>query len=412
MHRCYISSVNDITIYGVAGPTTITITMSSINIDINNLKLLIEKKLNILNADISLLTENDGTFNEIYVIKSASLQHGRAILRIARDTYPKWKTENEVATLKVVRETTNLPVPEVLFWGTDLLGNDGRTYEYICLGFLLGETLSRIWRTLSEANIEGLIEQIVQIHLALRELKSAYPHGLRIADGDRIVDGPQLTYEVYDNQHIAKYWNGYLQENFSTLNIVNIHKSQLELIKAKLKRNLHVLQVHTACEELRQSHEPLLKDVLEIIDGDQFKIIYQEPAIFHLAHRDLHFGNLLYDRETNKISGILDWELAGYFVADNWEPGNTLYPIDYGEEDKETYNGWRNKLFEVLKEINFQAYKEQETDNDSLLSIVRKFESLSFWIIFTTITGPSSDRRLRWIEEFEQKYSRVKDICT
>jgi len=37
-----------------------------------------------------------------------------------------------------------------------------------------------------------------------------------------------------------------------------------------------------------------------------------DPFIFHFCHGDLHHRNILIDPSTGKITGIIDWECAGF----------------------------------------------------------------------------------------------------
>lgn len=46
-----------------------------------------------------------------------------------------------------------------------------------------------------------------------------------------------------------------------------------------------------------------------------------------LAHRDMHMGNMLYDRASRKITAILDWELAAILPYQLWNPGNFLHDL-------------------------------------------------------------------------------------
>jgi len=54
-----------------------------------------------------------GLFNKIYTV---SCPKGSFIMRISLPVDPGWKTESEVATMRLVASRTNIPVPAILCW--------------------------------------------------------------------------------------------------------------------------------------------------------------------------------------------------------------------------------------------------------------------------------------------------------
>ncbi|KAF5695594.1 hypothetical protein FDENT_219 [Fusarium denticulatum] len=66
-----------------------------------------------------------------------------------------------------------------------------------------------------------------------------------------------------------------------------------------------------------------------------------------LAHKDLHFANMMLDPLTGKITGILDWEFAGVVPYPQWNPRSSFLwnGIDTSESLEEKY-----RLLEVFKQ--------------------------------------------------------------
>jgi len=68
------------------------------------------------------------------------------------------------------------------------------------------------------------------------------------------------------------------------------------------------------------------------------------------AHADLSWENILVDPDSGKVTGILDWEMAGFWPG-WWEYRKALYGA-------RSQSWWRDILRKVIEE-----YRE-ETDND------------------------------------------------
>lgn len=92
------------------------------------------------------------------------------------------------------------------------------------------------------------------------------------------------------------------------------------------------------------------------------------PAVqCYIAYRDLLFGNLLWTTETNSISGVLDWELAGVSPLSDWNPGNTCWTVI------------RPKISDGASQETFMQMldEEREKRNAQVVEDLQKKESIS-----------------------------------
>lgn len=347
---------------------------------------LFERHVGAVVERIERLGDLDGSMGRQYLVEGDGREW---FLSIADNLYPRIKTENHVACLKFIKAKTKIPVPEVAFWGVE----DG--LEYICTERMPGETLSHTWEELDEGQTEAVIDQVAGIYKDLRLLKGHSPTGLKM-DGAEVVPGPRLSYAVYSNRHIANHWADYPAESFKTLNVCQVKEDEVELIIAELNRDIHVIETHKTCVGLQREFLPRLKRLAQSLENNKQAIERQE---LHFAHRDLHFGNILFDRQTNKITAVLDWELAGFFSNDNWEPGNTLAPIrDPTGGGSKLLPQWRERLFSKITPL---------PPSPNILAQYRSLESLAFWTTIKTIENSDKERRQGWITQFNSLLNEI-----
>ncbi|KAK0660776.1 phosphotransferase enzyme family-domain-containing protein, partial [Cercophora samala] len=103
------------------------------------------KQLSIPPEDPCTVTfHTSGLFNKLYVVQYAG---GRVIMRVTLPVYPGHKTRAEETTLRWVRESTTIPVPQV--FGFDDSNDNEIGFEWILMEFMEGVPAHTRWRTMS-----------------------------------------------------------------------------------------------------------------------------------------------------------------------------------------------------------------------------------------------------------------------
>lgn len=66
-----------------------------------------------------------------------------------------------------------------------------------------------------------------------------------------------------------------------------------------------------------------------------------------LAHKDLHFANILYDVTSNNTTAILDWEFSGIVPFTKWDLRRSF--LWSGQDSEESGEG-KHRLFRLFAE--------------------------------------------------------------
>ncbi|KAJ7716079.1 kinase-like domain-containing protein [Mycena metata] len=265
-------------------------------------------------------SENQGAFHKVYFV-SLEQADGRpwsgrdVVLRIARKTIEKIKTENEMAMLAVLR-ASGIPVPEVVFFCSDPDNPVG--YEYNCLERIPYPSLVETWVNLLPPQLDRVLDQHVDIFIKLFSINVPRNHGSLTLSGN---SGPVLEETMWSLPDIHRYFNAepynLRDETFATLNPTGFYTTWPDYISAFLKTYHHIVSIHPVVNFLRDILEPLqrLIEVLDTAEAPWVQRLRNSPALRgRLFHRDFHFGNILSDRE-GTIKGIIDWEFAGIGVS-------------------------------------------------------------------------------------------------
>ncbi|KAF7335993.1 APH domain-containing protein [Mycena sanguinolenta] len=278
---------------------------------------LFTERLGLLPTRI-LASPSQGAFHKVYFVSlgegSNSPWSGRdVVLRVARRTINKVKTENEMALLRVLR-AAGIPVPEVVFFCAD--PDNPLKYEYNCLERISYPSLADTWPRLSPAQLDFVLDQSVDIFIKMWSIDVPRMHGSLRVDG---TSGPVIEETMWTLPDITRYFHAapynLTAETFATLNPTESYTSWPAYICAFLRTYAHVVAIHPSVDWLRDLLPPLQR-VITILATDSADMpwvrrLCDTPELLpRLFHRDFHFGNILAD-EAGSIKAVIDWEFAG-----------------------------------------------------------------------------------------------------
>ncbi|KAJ3502385.1 hypothetical protein NLJ89_g8911 [Agrocybe chaxingu] len=192
--------------------------------------------------------------------------------------------EVEAATMRFIRERTTIPVPRV--WG--VLTFQG--LPYIFMSRLPGRDLWNpdIWQSLPESVNERILSQLRDYVGQLRELEPpSEPPLICSVLGGPVLDHRLSTTGPYGPYRDEAQFNSQRRQGYTVEQYAAYRNFPSEILSA-------VRRAHT----IRHS------------------IVF--------THNDLHPGNILV--EGDRVTGIVDWECAGWFPA-HWEYVKALFLI-------------------------------------------------------------------------------------
>ncbi|KAK6536245.1 hypothetical protein TWF281_000488 [Arthrobotrys megalospora] len=351
--------------------------------------------------------ESEGIFNHLYFIILPSTPAGftcnEFFVRLSHPSHPSVKTRNEVGWLKYLQQHAPLAfsnrIPKLLFYSdtTDELG-----YEYTVIEKLPGETLCDIWEDIEPS---ALVSAVIDVVQELRDLTSKLPQRWFGGFTPEFKPGPYVECTTYSLNHVKQHWSTYPDETYETLNITTPFNNLAEYWKARVARDIRIIEKHKHCEALRTEYLENLKALPEI------------PECVHgakpfLAHRDLVLGNLLWDRESQRITGILDWEFAGMYPLSDWNPGNTLWTTK--QQKKKNGNVTQGVLFDLLdKELKRRGVDDHDQTfrKGTVEYRYARVVSLSYWIVRKHLEQEEIEEDGRvgtWLHEF---YEHADILC-
>ena len=258
--------------------------------------------------------EFQGAFNKLYAVECPK---GRYFMRVSLPVDPQFKTLSEVATLKLVKARTRIPVPEVVAYDGDA-GNELR-FEWILMERVEGKTLNALWAGLTWEKKCTLVDQVVEWLAQLQNLKFEKIGNVYLPQDDRRRDlDNQLTHHGLpppdDKYHVGRivsmffFWGDRLA--------MKISHGPFPTNRAWLKARLEIISV-----EMDQKLED------KSLDEDDIECILRCQAIiarlklhldtvfprtstkeqFALHHDDISAENLLVDG-SSALKTLLDWE--------------------------------------------------------------------------------------------------------
>ncbi|KAM0209799.1 hypothetical protein ACHAPQ_002727 [Fusarium lateritium] len=277
-----------------------------------------------------------GSYNIVHVIE---LETTKLVIRVPATGWDAGMTKtaadalaSQVATMRLIRQKTEAPVPEVYDW--DPTNNNEIGAPFICMAFLPGETTSRVWFDLSNGK-EAREELRLNILTSLSNIMAQFSSisfdkigSVMTAEDGSLFLGPTFNWLEQDDGSIQVSAD---RTYFSTMEYLacNMHFRDL-------KENAWSRAESKVLETLIR-HSPDL----------------DSHSRFVLCPPDFDSQNILVDEKGN-VTGIIDWDLcqtmpphqgfASYpgWITRDWDPLMYGWPHEQEYEDSpETLQRYR-----------------------------------------------------------------------
>lgn len=259
------------------------------------------------------------------------------ILRVSGNHISKIKTENEAAVLSWLSENTNIPVPRVVAYDSSI--DNPLHHEYILMTRESGESLADVCSSFDSTQMDTILDQLIDVNAELHKHEWSHIGGLAFDDNGNIIPGPVLEETFWFEPDILTLWPA--GETFESLNISGPFTSYTQYISAHLIKYKHAIEIHPSVESM-QDILPQLDRFLAIITSEPMQSKLDNVPL-RLAHKDLHFANILVDPTTARISSIIDWEFAGVVPFTRWNPSRAFL---WNAQDNDTSMAEKRSLME------------------------------------------------------------------
>ncbi|KAK7513049.1 kinase-like domain-containing protein [Phyllosticta citriasiana] len=219
---------------------------------------------------------------------------------------------SEAAAMRFVASRTSIPVPQV----HEAYEKDG--LGYIRMSKVHGHLLSEAWKSLTFEKRHHVVEQLRQYVQELQQIRGDFYGALwRLPSEDTFfkhfaaVTTDQIRYGPFDSRR-------------------EYNKGLIEALRNSRPRGV-----------LSESDQALAEEVLALNDEEKT-----------FCRGDLHRGNILVDDDA-KITGIIDWEAAGFSIT-----GQDYFVCKWGARDAEwmeavetKFSSWEQSSLRPLEKI-------------------------------------------------------------
>jgi hypothetical protein len=259
------------------------------------------------------------------------------ILRVSGNHISKIKTENEAAVLSWLHKETSIPVPRVVAYDSSI--DNPLHHEYILMTRKPGESLADVYNSFDSTQIDTILDQLIDINAELHKYTWSHIGGLSFDVNGQIIPGPVLEETFWFEPDILALWPA--GETFDTLNIPGPFTSYTQYISAHLLVYKHAIGIHPSLEFMLDIL-PQLDRFLAIITSEPMQNKLDNIPL-RLAHKDLHFANILVDPTTARITSIIDLEFAGVVPFTRWNPSRAFL---WNAQDSDTSMAEKAALME------------------------------------------------------------------
>lgn len=338
---------------------------------IKAIKSIVRKVLHIYETEpveINFLAQ--GAFNKLYTIQIKG-RHPEHVIRVTLPVDPKVKVESEAATIILLDQHTDIPVPSIIAF--DSSNQNVLGYEWILMKFMRGQMIATAWPTMTWPKKEELVRRVAQSlaqlfkhrfngigNVYLQDSGNSLPVAQPVADPMSKDQPHHVDHRLGEMVSMQLFWKDRLQQDskrgpFRTSAewlttvlqlIINENREKIEKLTSSKSHtqdpNLEVgfglsLGPEVQLESLEETIPiPALIHLLdsdsdsdsgEIEDAEKVielakRLVEAVPIFFPVSstdeaeptclyHDDVNMHNILVNSEDqSKLSAILDWEFV------------------------------------------------------------------------------------------------------
>ncbi|KAJ7170853.1 hypothetical protein C8R43DRAFT_981291 [Mycena crocata] len=344
----------------------------------------------------------EGGYHKVYEREGTS----DIVARVAAPAFPKDKVESEVATLKCISARTNIHTPRVHAWNAD--GANPVGLEYMILEKIEGVPASDVWETLpwelKEVVVAGVADHVLQLFHKIRFDASGSLY--TAPDGDFVV-GPIIAIPFYraldgvarltePDEGLASYRGPF--------------KNAANYLRSPLEAELHVVQHHREriLETELEGDKARLEQGIRVLEkAIQLALVYpgdlavSEPLTtpgqpFSLRMDDFRLSNIMIDKNTGSITGLIDFE--GAQIAPLWECAYLPPWIQDPDEWDGTYEGGSPEEKKTLRELFMKKIKENDPTGEWIRALERGRPFREFTNMLNFSVNVWADME-KWVDE-------------
>ncbi|KFY81622.1 hypothetical protein V500_11237 [Pseudogymnoascus sp. VKM F-4518 (FW-2643)] len=271
-------------------------------------------------SPVTAIEKMEGGFAKAFLIKRKN--GTEVIAKPCRNVGPpKLTTASEVAVLQYIKQNTDLPVPSVYSWSSDIL-NPVRA-EYIVMEKAKGVQLFQRWGEMKQLSKMELIKSLTKLENQLASIRFPAYGSLLILRGPSCERAYML--QISDNSMDVD------KGPWSSISAFGkaIANTQISKISHELQTQLGMFYHGTSAEQIA-----LLRDaiqIMELLDRHPILSRHSQPILWH---SDLHMGNIFVSPdEQSRIVSFIDWQsisILPAFLQEKW-PIFLKPPSNYAE---------------------------------------------------------------------------------
>jgi aminoglycoside phosphotransferase (APT) family kinase protein len=297
------------------------------------------------------------------------------------------KMLSEIMTLRLIRERTSLPVPEILDWDT---GRRKIGVPYVMMSYLPGTTLDERWTDEPEEKRIALLRNLASLMAQLHSLQFDEIGSLVFSvKGDFEGVGKLITqtegdifhpeYEVIGGHRTIKWPEPSVLGPFDTA-------------KEFLLSGVVALEAEQGLSDLARKQRKADVAILRLaIDSIPAHLTARDDGSFVLAHPTLDAQNILVD-DAGQITGLIDWDgvqtmpraygFCSYpsWITRDWDPIMYGYSDPELEDSPEKLSRYRQVYAEAFGALGMEpeSYHPDETRLSHIYEAIYIAAS-SFW---------------------------------